>query len=270
MQRALVRMFRIVPVRALYAVTALVIPFYMLLHRSGYRSSYSFLRNRIGWGPLRSFFGVYRNHFVFGQIILDRFATYAGRKFSFEIEGEDILRMHLDDRAGFEIVSSHVGNYELAGYSISTSGRRFNALVFSGETETVMAHRNRMFSSNNISMVPMKEDLSHIFLLNAALERGEVISLPGDRIFGSSKSVECPFFGEPAKFPAGPFVLSLRKAAPAVAIFVMKERARVYRVIVSGLCGKNERELVSDFSGKLEAVLKRYPTQWFNYFDFWA
>lgn len=270
MQRALVGIFRIVPVWIFYGVTALVVPFYMVVHRSGYRSSYRFLRKRTGWGPLRSFFGVYRNHFVFGQIILDRFAAYAGKKFRFEVEGQEKLQELIDGPDGFEIVSSHVGNYELAGYSISTAGRRFNALVFAGETETVMANRNRMFSSNNISMIPVKEDMSHIFLLNSALAAGEVASLPGDRIFGSQKSIGCPFFGETARFPAGPFVLAARRGVLALAVFVMKESVRNYRVVVNELEGGDEKSLALDFAGKLEAVLRRYPTQWFNYFDFWS
>lgn len=270
MQRALVGIFRVVPVWLFYGVMALVVPFYMIFHHAGYLSTYRFLRKRLGWRPMRAFFGVYRNHFVFGQIILDRFATYAGKKFRFEVEGREVLASHLADPEGFEIVSSHVGNYELAGYSISTAGRRFNALVFAGETETVMSNRNRMFSSNNISMIPLKEDMSHIFLLNSALASGEIASIPGDRIFGSSKSISCPFFGEPARFPAGPFVLAARRKADALAIFVMKESVSSYRVIVNELQGDSESSLAEDFAGRLEAVLRRYPTQWFNYFDFWA
>ncbi len=41
--------------------------------------------------------------------------------------------------------SSHIGNYEIAGYSLPTEEKRFNALVFGGEKESVMTNRNRLF-----------------------------------------------------------------------------------------------------------------------------
>ena len=65
-----------------------------------------------------------------------------------------------------------------------------NALVFGGETETVMENRQRLLSQNNMNMIAVKEDLSHLFAINAALDNGEMVSMPADRIFGSQKSAE--------------------------------------------------------------------------------
>ena len=42
MQRTLLWLFRFIPIGFFYAVTALVIPFYMLFDRRGYRASYAF------------------------------------------------------------------------------------------------------------------------------------------------------------------------------------------------------------------------------------
>lgn len=269
MQKALVVIFKVVPVIILYGVMALVVPFYMGLHRSGYRACYRFFRERLGWGPLKSFGGVYRNHFVFGEVILDRFAKYAGKKYSFEVEGVEAFQALLNSPEGIEILSAHVGNYELAGYTLSTAPKKLHALVFAGETETVMSNRNRMFSGNNVAMVPMSEDMSHIFTLNAALAGGDIVSMPGDRIFGSSKSIGCQFFGQQARFPAGPFVLAARRKAPVVAIFVMKEGIRRYRVVIEKLEYSSEKDLAAGYAAVLEKNVRRWPLQWFNYFDFW-
>jgi predicted LPLAT superfamily acyltransferase len=29
-------------------------------------------------------------------------------------------------------------------------------------------------------------------------------------------------------------------------------------------------QLAQSFAEQLESIVRRYPTQWFNYFDFWA
>ena len=84
MQRSLIAMFRVLPLWLLYGVMALVIPFYMIFNRKGYQAIYVFFRKRIGYGPLKSFGNVYLNHFRFGQVILDRFGAFAGKKYQFE------------------------------------------------------------------------------------------------------------------------------------------------------------------------------------------
>ena len=255
MQRSLVALFRVLPLGLLYGVMALVVPFYMIFSRKGYQSMYRFFRDRFGYGPMKSFRKVYLNHFRFGQVILDRFGVYAGKKYRFISEEQSVFDEKETHEKGFVMLSSHVGNYEMAGYSLRPKIKRYNALVFAGETETVMENRQRILSQNNVRMVPVKDDLSHLFLLNTAIDEGEIVSMPADRIFGSQKSVECQFFGK---------------------MFVMKEGMRKYRIYLREIqyerqLSKREQmsQLSQNFAAQLEEIVRRYPTQWFNYFDFW-
>jgi predicted LPLAT superfamily acyltransferase len=125
-------------------------------------------------------------------------------------------------------------------------------------------------------MVPVKDDLSHLFALNAAIDNGDIVSMPADRFFGSQKSVECQFFGAKANFPLGGFALAVQKEVSVLAIFVMKEGLKKYRVCLHKLvcdrqASKREQmaQLAQSFAECLETVVRSYPTQWFNYFDFW-
>lgn len=276
MQRALIPLFRVSPLWLPYGIMAMVVPFYMLFNRKGYKAMYQFFRERIGLGPWKSFWMVYANHFRFGQIILDRFGVYAGKKYHFIREGQeqmDELETHTE---GFMLLSSHIGNYEIAGYSLKPKRKKFNALVFAGETATVMENRQRLLSQNNMSMILVKEDLSHLFAVNAALDNGEIVSMPGDRIFGSQKTVDCEFFGATAHFPMGGFALAVQKEVEVLTVFVMKEGMKTYHAFVCSIqCDRtdNKREqikkLAQAFATQLEEIVRRYPTQWFNYYDFW-
>ena len=274
MQRTLIRLFRFLPLGVLYGCMALVIPFYMLFG-TGFRPAYSFFRKRMGYNAVKAFAHVYLNEFEFGKVVMDRFAAFSGKKFRMNVPRMDLFDGLCRGEEGFIQLSSHVGNYEMIGYTL-VSPKRLNALVFSGETATVMENRAALFGQTNVRMVPVSQDLSHIFTLNGALADGEIVSMPGDRVFGSKKTVECTFFGEKAKFPAGPFTLAVQREAPVLTVFAMKEGRREYKVYldilpVSDAESKQDRiqALADAYAARLESIVRAYPDQWYNFFDFW-
>lgn len=276
MQKALIVVFKVVPLEVIYGVMALVVPFYMLFNHKGYTSMYHFFRRRLGKKPLSAFWHVYLNHFAFGQVVLDRFATYAGRRFKLEIDGnENFLRL-CEGEKGFVMLSSHVGNYEQAGYMLRSDRKSFNALVYAGESATVMSERNKQFAGSNIHMISVQADMSHLFIINKSLDEGNIVSMPADRCFGSTKSVPCQFFGATAQFPLGPFATAVQKEVPALAVMVMKEGAHRYRAFVRQLPvdttlphRKQMAALAQSFATTLEEIVRRYPHQWYNYYEFW-
>lgn len=276
MQRALVALFKVLPLEFMYGVTALIVPFYMLFNHKGYMAQYHFFRKRMGKGAVNAVWHVYRNHFAFGQVVLDRFATYAGRHFKLEIDGnENFLRLN-EGKQGFMMLSSHVGNYEQAGYALTSDRKQFYALVYAGESATVMSGRNRQFAGKGIHMIPVRNDMSHLFELNKVLDDGNIVSMPADRCHGSAKTVGCTFFGETARFPLGPFATAVQKGVPTLAVMVMKKGSRSYKAYVRQLAAGSDlpprrqmADLAQQFAATLEETVRRYPHQWFNYYEFW-
>ena len=276
MQRALIVLFKVVPLEVIYGVMALVVPFYMLFNHKGYMAIYHFFRQRLGKGAMGAVWHVYLNHFRFGQVVLDRFATYAGVRFKLTIDGNENY-LHLNEgEKGFMMLSSHVGNYEQAGYALKSDRKSFNALVYAGESATVMKGRSSQFADSNIHMIPVQADMSHLFIINNALDEGNIVSMPADRCFGSQKSVGCQFFGATAQFPLGPFATAVQKEVPALAVMVMKEGSRRYRAFVRQLQAdttlphrKQMAALAQAFATELETIVHRYPHQWYNYYEFW-
>lgn len=279
MQRTLIRIFRVVPLFLVYAIMGLVIPFYMIFDKRGFRASYSFFRTRVRMPALCSLAHVYVNEFNLGMVVLDRFAMYAGKSFEIENECDPMFRSLCSLESGFMLVSSHVGNTELAGYSLDVKDKILNVLVFGKETATVMENREKMFGRKNVRMVPVAEDLSHIFDLNNSLREGGIVMIPGDRVFGSGKTLSQEFMGSPAKFPIGPFTLASQREVPVVCIFVVKTAYKRYRLYLKTLdCGELESlgrqeqvsALVAAYARELEAMVRQYPDQWYNFYDFWA
>ena len=278
MHRMLIGACRFMPLWFIYTGLALfVVPSCMIFSHKGYIAIYHYFRQRWHYGPLKSLWWVYKNHYRFGQVIIDRFYAYAGGTFNIMIDNYDLYLNLEKQPKGFMMVSSHIGNYELAGYKLKAENKRFNALVFGGEAQVVMENRQVKLSQNNIRMIPYSNDMSHLFLLSSALGEGEVVSIPGDRLFGSPRSVECDFLGAKAKFPQGPFTLASQREVPMLAVNVLKEGYKKYRIYITqlpqppeGINRKESVEMLSQaFANELERVLHLHPEQWFNYFEFW-
>lgn len=275
MHRSLIWLFRWMPLRVMYGFMAVAIPFYVLSDGTGRKASYRFFRKRMGYGRFRSALHVFRNMYNMGEAVMDRFASYAGRKFRMTGDNVTLYNALCPKETPFMLLASHLGNYEISGYMLRTP-KPMKTLVYAGEAATVMQNRARMFGDSNIEMVPVQEDLSHIFVLNSALASGEIVSMPADRVLGSAKNVRCLFFGEEASFPAGPFTLAVKRGATAFAVFVVKESARVFKAVVeelpmpeSGTVQDKVQSLADTYAACLERVARAYPDQWFNFYDFW-
>ena len=277
MHRNLIRLLRFVDVRILYLFSDIfIVPFCVIFNRSG-KISYSFYRERLHNSVLRSCWLAYRNHCLFSQVVIDKFAMYAGKSFDVAIEGTDRFKELEQQDAGFVQLSSHIGNYEIAGYTLRSTRKEIHAIVYSFEKESVMNNRNSMFSKTNVSMIALKEDMSHLFEIDEALCRGDIISFPSDRHMEGTRCLEAEFLGKEAQFPQGPFSVATMRGVDVLAVNVMKEGLRKYRIYLTPLAydktaSRKEqiRQLCQAYVAELEDKVRRYPTQWFNFFDFWA
>ena len=278
MHRALIAVMKVMDIRLLYAFVAVfVVPVCLILNTNGSRSvAYRFYRKRFGYGRLRAAWNTYVNHCSFGQVVVDRFGMYAGKKFEIEIDGYDIFLEQASKPEGFIQMSAHIGNYEIAGYTLTADPKVFYALVFDGEKESVTENRNKMFASTNIRMISVKPDMSHLFEINGALQRGETVSLPADRFNGSPRYVEQVFLGAKARFPQGPHSVATMRELDVLAVNVMKESMKKYHVYVTPLeydktVSRKEQidQLSKAYVSELERMVRKYPHQWYNFYEFW-
>ena len=276
MHKWLIRLLRYIDIRLLYGFVAVfVIPVCLVLNPSG-GIAYRYFRRRIGYGRWKSLWKTYVNHYLFGQVVIDKFAMYAGKKFYIEIEGGDHFRRLAAQQEGFVQLSAHIGNYEIAGYTLVSENKRFNALVFAGEKASVMKNRDKMFADTNTHMIAISPDMSHIFEIDKALEDGEIVSISADRILGSQKDIVHVFLGAKARFPIGPFSVATMHGLNVLAVNVMKTSLRGYKIYVAPLPydktqARQEqiRQLSQAYVSELEKRVRQYPTQWYNYYNFW-
>ena len=276
MHRWLIRLLGWMDVRILYWFSNIFVVPVCVLFRPGGGIIYRYFRQRHHFGRWKSAWKTYVNHCKFSQVVIDRFAMYAGKRFKVDIQGYDEFLKLTERPDGFVQLSAHVGNYELAGYSLKSERKKMYALVFFGEKESVMHNRHKMFDGNNICMIPVSGDMSHLFELDSALSDGQIVSMPADRFSGSEKSVIFSFLGSDARFPMGPFSVATMRGLDVLAVNVMKTATKRYTIYVKPLSYDKEaprkeqiRQLASAYVAELEHIVRQYPEQWYNFYEFW-
>lgn len=276
MHKYLVSALRLMDVRLLYIFTyVFIIPVVLVVNPSR-KTSYHYFRNILRLGRTRSAWMVYVNHCRFAEVVIDKFAMYAGKPMQVTVKGQEHFDTLSQGDEGFVMLSSHIGNYEIAGYSLVSARKVIHPVVYAGEKESVMASRMSLFNQTNVRMILMRSDMSHLFEIDKALSGGEIVSFPTDRLHGSARTVTHDFLGKPASFPLGPFSVATMRGLNVLAVNTMKEGWTRYHVYVTPLAYDRQQsrkeqiaQLSKSYIGELEHHLHNHPSQWFNFYEFW-
>ena len=218
---------------------------------------------------------VFKSYFTFGQTLIDKTAIAAGmrEKFTYEFDGIETLQKLLAEKKGGVLISAHIGNFEINEYFFNDIDfdLQINVVTSDNEHQAIKAYLEKVSQKTNAKFIIVKEDLSHIFEINTALANNELVCFTGDRYMEGTKSMIEDFLGKEAKFPAGPFMIASRLKVPVVFVYVMKEPKLHYHLYarVAEVKHRDAPELLRTYIKSVESMLKRYPLQWFNYFDFW-
>ncbi len=260
---------------AAYFLLRFVALYFCLFSRKGTRAIYHYFHKIKKYPKLKSVLCVYKNNYVFGQTIIDKVAISSGmrNRFSYEFDGVENITSLLKEGKGGILISAHVGNFEIAEYFFEDldTKSQINLVTTDAEHAHIKSYLESVTSRSKIKFILVKDDLSHIFGINSALDKGELVCFTGDRFFEGQKTLKELFLGEQAKFPAGPFLLASRLKVPVLFVYVMKETNKHYHLFArkAEASQRDAQTLLRSYLHSVELILSKYPLQWFNYFDFW-
>lgn len=277
-QRFLLSFLKHFSVRALYPTLLLIIPFCLLFARKPNRALYRYFHDIRGYSRWRSLRSTARNAYNFGKVVIDKFAIWAGRSDQFQVTQEhpEIPQQLFEQEKGALFAGCHIGNFELLASTFKDNPKRINVIIYGGESELLSKQRDSVFGQNDVNLIPVSADMSHLFAIKNALDNGEIVAILCDRLFGSPKKKTLDFLGHPADFPVGPFRLAAQLEVPVLSVAVLKEKGLRYSchttLLDSGTDNPTNQKcdmLMEHYVQNLEEVLQQYPEQWFNLFDFW-
>jgi predicted LPLAT superfamily acyltransferase len=223
---------------------------------------------------------VFKHFYSFGRALIDRIAILAGdtKHFTFAFDGEYNLRNAAAEGKGVLLLTAHIGNWEVAGQLLSRLNVPVNVTGFDKESPEIRALLDGAQKRQKFQMIPLTGTATDAIPLVAALRRGEVVAMAGDRPYGSP-SAQVPFLGGMASFPVGAFVLAAIADAPLVQVFSLRQRGGHYQFY--GLPPVRPyrpphhertahlRKCATEFAANLERIVRLDPLQWYNFFPFW-
>lgn len=272
--RIFVFLIRTAGVRAAYGLLFFVASYYFLFLPDSNRSMYYYFLKRLKYPPMKARISVFRSYYTFGQTIIDKIAISAGlrNRFTYEFDGVETLQRLLAEEKGAVLISAHMGNFEIAEHFFAEIDLGFHInLVTIDQEHSAIKEYLESIKKPSVKLILIRDDMSHIFEINEALSKNELVCFTGDRYVKGSKYFSAPLLGEEARFPAGPFMIASRLRVPVVYVYVMKEPGLHYHLYAREATVKHRdaEALLASYTQNVEGMVGRYPLQWFNYFDFW-
>jgi predicted LPLAT superfamily acyltransferase len=262
-------------VRSAYFLLYFVASYYFLFLRKSNQAIFYYFKERLQYSWFKSKKMVFKSYYTFGQTIIDKVSISAGmrNKFTYEFDGIEILKKLLSEKKGGVLISAHIGNFEIAEHFLGDIDVNFqiNLVTTDLEHSAIKNYLESVTKKPTVKFIIIKDNLSHIFEINAALANNELICFTGDRYFEGTKSLSEKILDKETNFPAGPFLIASRLKVPVVFVYVMKEPNLHYHLYAREATVKHrdEKGLLKEYVQSVESILEKYPLQWFNYFDFW-
>lgn len=261
-----------------YLLLLFVAGYYYLFSWKSSRFIWYYLRHRLGFPLLKSLTALYRNYYWFGQALIDRIVMMAGIKnrFTFNFDGEEHLQEMVKAGKGGLLLSAHIGNWEIAGHLLKRLNTKINIVMFDGEHRQLKQYLETTTGRRNAHIIVIRDNISHIYEIMEALNNNELVCMHADRFLQGNKTLQTSFLDKTARFPQGPFALATRLNVPVTFVFALKESLFHYHffatqsVVYRNQPDASAQTVLDAFAREMMLKVKQYPTQWYNYYDFWS
>jgi predicted LPLAT superfamily acyltransferase len=255
--------------------------YYLIFDHTAVSSSMAYIKRRFKeYNIFQRIFAVYRLFINQGKNLIDRFYIVSGLgEFDIEICGYDRIESLLRDKQkGVIILTAHVGNWQVTMTALERWGRTVYLLMTPEENAAVKNSLNIDSERGKIKIISSKNSVEGVFEVMKVLKEGNVVSIMGDRSY-EYDSMEAYLFGEKAVFPYGAFSIAAAAQCPIIVLLSAKVSQRKYIVYISNIIepryvSRSQRldeikACVQKFARVLEGFAKKYPFQWFVFYDIW-
>lgn len=260
--------------------------YYAVVRGGARRSSRDYLR-RVDHRA--TFANVVRHLHTFAQVSLDRlfFATGQLDSFRFEQRNHELLVEAAKTGRGVLLLGAHLGSFEVMRCRAKQFGVPIHVVVDFSNAERVNGVLRSLAPDLDTRLISLGTDpLGAVFEIRAAIERGELVAILGDRSpslkvrkAGHARVVISQFLGAAAAFPAGPWLLAHSLGCPVYFVAGVYTRPNHYALHFEFLADqvrldRHEREAAlaryaQAYASMLETYARSAPLNWFNFFDFW-
>ncbi|PHR30236.1 MAG: lipid A biosynthesis acyltransferase [Desulfotalea sp.] len=254
---------------------------YVLWSRKIRRTVQPYLKRRF---PKASVIGYFRHTFLtvfsFGRVLVERgwLGTVKDACLSGTIEGYEQITAEIAKGKGLVLLTAHMGNWQSALANLGDLPVPVNALMLYDKKAVAKHYFDLNRSKKSFQIIDAEGGFGGMVDSLAALNRGEVVTIMGDRfIKGSSTTVD--FLGSEIKLPDSAYMLAASAGAPVAIVFAAQTgggsyQLKVWDIFYPEYKSRDERGQMlmgcaEKFSSAMEEYLVLYPYQWYNFHNFW-
>lgn len=263
------------PARLLVRVIAF---YYALFAGAPRRAMHKFLVRVEG---ASSFGRVYRQILRFAQVGLDSLFLMSGKMqhFEFTREGSAHLEELGKSKRGAILLSAHLGSMYAMRAQSGDRSLPIYAVSYTKHAERINAMLRELSPKNHAQLIEMGEGVDFMLRIKELVEDGAIIAIFADRVGSDDRAAEVDFFGAPARFPTGPYLLAAMLKCPVYLTLGLYRDPKGYDLICEPFAerielprGKRQEaleEYAKLYASRLEHYIERAPDNWFNFYDFW-
>ncbi len=244
--------------------------------KAGMRDNF---RSALGVGEAKARELARRQFFEYGRHTIDvwrlRSEAFVPRITTFDEDARVLERSRRGGR-GFLLVTGHVGNWEMGAVTLRQHDL-VPAVVGQAELDpNVQDMRQQLRERLGVESIDIGTSMATAFKVRSAVDRGRAVALLVDRAYPEDRVI-VPFFGRPTPFLRSPALLARFCGCEILPGFFLRNADGSYfnvwgeplRADTGRSADEDAVRIMTRIASDLEGVVRRFPTQWFNFYRFW-
>lgn len=221
---------------------------------------------------------IYYEHLrIFAICMVDRFISKVDAKsYTYSYDNITIPTQLLN--SGAILLHSHFGGWAASSNSAHITNK-INIVMQEVLLESIKQVENSLeCKKKSINIIDLNQGaLSVSIQIANALMKNEIVAIMGDRASSKQGEIKVDFFNKKASFNKAPFQLAYKTNTPILVYFIALVGMRQYEVKYIAIkldTTREENEAINQAANKYikkyEEILRKYPNQWFNFYNFWS
>ena len=220
---------------------------------------------------------VYYEHLRFFAIcMVDRFISKADPK-SYKFIYDDISIPSTILKEGTILLYSHFGGWA-ASSNAAHVNNKLNIVMQEVLLEGIKEIEKSLEIDSEINIIDLNQGMIAVSVQIAnALMNNEIVAMMADRVANKKGEASVDFFGKEASFNKNPFQIAYKTDKPILVYFIVLKDIQEYKIeykLINMDKTKSEKESINialnEYVKEYENILKKYPNQWFNFYNFWG
>ena len=224
-----------------------------------------------------SLISYFRHVYAFSLNIFDRFIAKEGMEQRMvNVEKENLSAFEALHDTGGILVFSHHGNWAQSFKMFDVYDITLNIVADEAIDKNLQKIENSAESNQRINIISLKNGMQAMLDIARALQHNEIVIIMVDRVKEANKTVEVEFLNRPTLFHSGGFEIAHMRNTPMLGCDIVRTGDQQIKVYFSDIITSDKekkeqiiQDLAQQYARFLEKVVREYPWQWFNFFDFW-